>query len=232
MMKVLVRIPVSRLHGIVTLAAGEGAVWAPGDGFLSSFSTLFRIDQATNQVVAEIRLDGYSEGIAAGEGAVWVGTGSTVTRIDPKTNEVVARIPVGRNTWDRITVGAGGVWVLKMMDAMVYRIDPTTNQIVARDALEGTPSSVTSHQGFLWVSVKRKFTWGIGEPSYLMKIDPQRDAVIDRFAFPPEPYCSRDAGVELGGGANAIWAFKPARLNPPSTDARLWRIQTRSSETE
>lgn len=122
-----------------SLDVGEEAVWIvggrPGLAALFSKSTLFRIDPVTNQLTAQIPLEGYSEGIAIGEGAVWVGTGKTVTRIDPKTNAVVARIPVGRDTWgdtwDRISVGAGSIWVLKMVDAMVYRIDPATNRVVA-----------------------------------------------------------------------------------------------------
>lgn len=122
-------------YHISALDVGEGAVWIAGGrdwlGALFSKSTLFRIDPVTNQLTAEIPLEGFSEGIAIGEGAVWVGTGKTVTRIDPKTNAVVASIPVGRDTWDRISVGAGSIWVLKMMDAMVYRIDPATNRVVA-----------------------------------------------------------------------------------------------------
>lgn len=127
------------VYHISALDVGEGAVWIvggrPGLGALFSKSTLFRIDPVTNQLTAQIPLEGYSEGIAIGEGAVWVGTGKTVTRIDPKTNAVVARIPVGKDTWgdtwDRISVGAGSIWVLKMVDAMVYRIDPATNRVVA-----------------------------------------------------------------------------------------------------
>lgn len=323
--------PLSQWHLMATLDVGKNVVWVVGGGgtlpSMFSKSMLFRIDSATNQVVAEIPLDGYSEGIAIGEDAVWVGTGKTVTRIDTNTNEVVARIPVGRDTWDRISVGAGAVWVLKMMDAVVYRIDPptnrvvaeirvgpskeeriqrasgnfslqvllnpiglfmplagvllpdeigysqqqdwmpfpsltasadavwvtealsyahitpstrwhvlridpATNQVVAKISFQGRPYSVTSYQGFLWVSVRSGFSW-IGDvrkgiikesPCYLMKIDPKRNEVIDRLAFPPEPYCSGHDGVQLGEGSNTIWALKPARTDNSSGDAHLWRI--------
>jgi DNA-binding beta-propeller fold protein YncE len=134
------------------LDVGEGAVWVAGGRdwlwALFSKSTLFRIDSVTNQLAAEIPLEGFSEGIAIGEGAVWVGTGKTVTRIDPKTNAVVARIPVGRDTWDRISVGAGSIWVLKMVDAMLYRIDPATNQVVAE--IRVGPSQRERRQGQGW----------------------------------------------------------------------------------
>lgn len=330
-LEIMATTPVSQWHLMATLDVGKEAVWVVGGGgtlpSMFSKSMLSRIDSATNQVVAEIPLDGYSEGIAIGEGAIWVGTGNTVTRIDPKTNEVVARIPVGRDTWDRISVGAGAVWVLKMMDAMVYRIDPATNlvvaeirvgpskeerrqrasgdfspmvllnpmglfmplaglflpdeigysqqwdwmpfpsltasadavwvtealnyahitpatrwhvlridpatnQVVAKIPFQGRPYSVTNYQGFLWVSVRSGFSW-IGDarkgiikesPCYLMKIDPQRNEVIDRLVFPPEPYCSGHDGVQLGEGSNAIWALKPARTDNSSGDAHLWRI--------
>lgn len=139
-------------YRISTLDVGEGAVWIAGGrdwlGALFSKSSLFRIDPVTNQLTAEIPLDGFSEGIAIGEGAIWVGTGKTVTRIDPKTNEVVARIPVGRDTWDRISVGAGSIWVLKMVDAMLYRIDPATNRVVAE--IRVGPSQKERRQGESW----------------------------------------------------------------------------------
>lgn len=325
-------------YHIAALDVGEGAVWIAGGrdrlGALFSKSTLFRIDPVTNQLTAEIPLDGFSEGIAIGEGAVWVGTGKTVTRIDPKTNAVVARIPVGRDTWgdtwDRISVGAGSIWVLKMVDAMVYRIDPATNrvvaeirvgpsqrerrqgqglgfspellfypgalfvlpfvnllpdesgyslqldwmpfpsvtattdavwileatnyaritpdeqwhilridpatnQVVAKIPLHGRPYSVANFQGSLWVSVRRGFSWegdkrygGPKEtPCYLMKIDPQRDEVVDRLEFPPEPYCTHWDTVQLGGGLNALWTLRPAGTGVVRSigPGGLWRIE-------
>jgi Tol biopolymer transport system component len=59
--------------------------------------------------------DAVPNGVAAGEGAVWVSVQGSegndyVARIDPASNEVVARIPVNSSPWD-IAAGAGSVWV-------------------------------------------------------------------------------------------------------------------------
>ncbi|MGI9184816.1 MAG: hypothetical protein ACR2GZ_07615 [Solirubrobacteraceae bacterium] len=68
---------------------GEGSVWVTagrGDG------SVYRIDPATDRVVATIHVGGSVSGIAVGAGRVWVSRAAQgpgdVIRIDPHPNRV------------------------------------------------------------------------------------------------------------------------------------------------
>ena len=90
------------------LALGFGSAWVA----CRSQSEVQRIDRATGQIVAHIRLPGVSVwSVAAGEGAVWAISlrGSTVYRIDPLTNQVAAQIPLDAGV-PYLWAGGGAVW--------------------------------------------------------------------------------------------------------------------------
>ena len=60
-----------------------------------------RIDPLTNEIVEQIAVEAFPQGIDVGFCSVWVmsgdppeGTNGAVTRINPRTNEVVLSIPV------------------------------------------------------------------------------------------------------------------------------------------
>jgi hypothetical protein len=84
--RVVAEVPIAahkRYGGAWTVAAGEGAVWAQSaDG-----GELFKVDPATNEVVAERDLGDYSDGLAVYGGAVWsvnqVTVGTRLYRVDP-----------------------------------------------------------------------------------------------------------------------------------------------------
>lgn len=115
-------------------------------------------------VTHTIEVGPFSEGIAIGEGGVWVasthdgGTGpGDIVRIDPQTGEIVDTIPVGSLPgWEwgggGIAVGQGSVWVLgaERIDgdirAIVQQIDPSTNSVV--DVIE---LGMGSSAGDVWV---------------------------------------------------------------------------------
>lgn len=67
---------------------GEGAVWAQ-----SVRGRLFKVDPATNEVVAEVDLGDYSSDLAVYGGSVWataqVSVGTRLFRVDPRTAQVV-----------------------------------------------------------------------------------------------------------------------------------------------
>lgn len=84
---------------------------------------LVRVDQRTNEIVAEtplgVQITGYEDEVRVGGGSVWVvgvtwnqerdtEYGSDLIRIDPATNAVSARVPVGGFS---LQVGAEDVWV-------------------------------------------------------------------------------------------------------------------------
>src|SRR5205823_426042 len=105
------------LTSSLTLRAG-GSTAPPARGLKPSPSTL------DPSGVATVPISAFPEGIAAGEGGVWVvagtgdGTGrADIVRLDPRTGKVVAKIPdVPIPSWEfggaGIATGAGGVWVV------------------------------------------------------------------------------------------------------------------------
>jgi YVTN family beta-propeller protein len=163
--------------------------------------TLVRIDPETRQVVKRIPLPATPDGIAVGEGAVWVVHGrlGTVTRVDPAFDTVVETIELAEraNTYvtGGIAVGEGFVWGV-FGDATLARLDPSTNR-EAGDVLAGTgPTSVVAAFGSIWVS-------NSGESS------------VERYAagaFPGEPVDELTVGgapTGLSAGADAIWVASP-----------------------
>ena len=91
--RVVAEVPIAeqaRYGGAWTVAVGEGAVWAQSaDG-----GELFKVDPATNEVVAERDLGDYSSDLAVYGGAVWsvnqVTVGTRLYRDDPRTTRVDA----------------------------------------------------------------------------------------------------------------------------------------------
>jgi virginiamycin B lyase len=124
---------------IFSVAIGPEAIWVIGE---SEGGTTYRIDPATNAVVASISTPTpFATGIAAGHGAVWVPSrdNKVVYRIDPATNAVVATINMP-SLIGGLGVGPDAIWTSGFGDGKLYRIDPATNQVTA---------SVSTKQGNL-----------------------------------------------------------------------------------
>jgi streptogramin lyase len=114
--RVVAQIPIvehARYGGPQGVSLGEGAVWAQG-----ARGGLFKVDPATNEVVAERDLGGDSTSdLAAYGGAVWiaaqVSVGTRLYRIDPHAARVVASEhgpdPSGGG-FGGLVAGGGYVW--------------------------------------------------------------------------------------------------------------------------
>ena len=125
---VVARIP---LHATeFDMADGLGAVWLI-DLVEDNYSTLRRIDPATNQVTSSMLLDSSAGGITVGAGSIWVPMNydNTVERLDPH-GRVIARIPVGLQPQEPF-FAYGSVWVSNHHSASVSRIDPRTDRVAA-----------------------------------------------------------------------------------------------------
>jgi hypothetical protein len=98
--------------GAYRVAVGEGAVWAQ-----SVRGSPFKVDPATNEVVAEVDLGDYSSDLAVYGGSVGataqVSVGTRLFRVDPRTAQVVTSehgpdpSEVG---YGELVAGAGYVW--------------------------------------------------------------------------------------------------------------------------
>ena len=102
-----------KLSGI---AIGFDGVWVVNH----RDDTVARIDPATNDVVAQIKLGERGpndlcgmcvENVVVGDDAVWTANneGRSVSRIDPKSNKVTATIDLPLRPW-AVSMGGGSVW--------------------------------------------------------------------------------------------------------------------------
>lgn len=204
------------------IAFGFGAVWATS----SAEDTVYRVDPATNQVVAAIpvgdsgRVAGHK--LAVGFGAVWVANAGddTVSRIDPTTNQVAAVVPVGLLP-EAIEVGEGSVWVATNESepnaANLERIDPSTNRVARSltlpDSSRGRRELAVGH-GSIWVALERGFDGSV------LRIEPSTLEVVSVTVVP----CLEDIAAD----AESVWVTyqceEPGKL--------LWRINPLTNELD
>jgi YVTN family beta-propeller protein len=157
------------------IGANAAGVW------VTDFDTniVYRIDPATNTVVAQIPVGRNPEGLVATADAVWVANhrGGSVSRIDPVSNTVVATIkvgPEGPSGPQGIAVGLGSVWVGVPNLGSVVRIDAATNEIQATipDPWPALPcGGFAISPDAVWVS-------SCFETPFIARIDPATNAVV------------------------------------------------------
>lgn len=144
----------ARRGALKEIAVGEGALWISSNDIVADQYGVFRIDPASGKLVAKIRLRLGAQGVAAGEGAVWVANplGDTVSQIDPSTNRVVRTIRIGKDPI-AVAAGEGAVWVTNYMDGTVSRIDPERGRVVATIRVGPNPDRIAAGEGGVWVTV-------------------------------------------------------------------------------
>jgi hypothetical protein len=117
-------------YSLWSVGIGFGSVWVQASAAPPS-GQLFRVDPATNKLIATIAVGDPAKGgqyggtiVAIGPDAVWTSDASpTVSRIDPKTNQLVAaeHVDLGPTEW--IAVGAGSVWIRNQNQSVIERLD-------------------------------------------------------------------------------------------------------------
>ena len=175
-----------------SFAVTDGAVWVVTSNGGTNAGTVTRVNAATGEVVADIKVANDSHGIAAAGGFVWVTstTGNSVTQIDTTTNAVVATIAVDPGP-RFIAAGEGGVWALCQGTGTVAHIDPATGHVVAaiNTNTPGGGGDVAAGEGFVWVTT-------FGRP--VTRVDPHTDKVIEQFEGP-------GFGDAIRAGAGYVW---------------------------
>jgi streptogramin lyase len=184
------------------VAAGAGGVWvtSPNRGVVT------RVDPETFEIVAEIPLDGFPQGIAVGFGSVWVAAGDPpdgahggVSRIDPSTTEVVRTILVPHlpvpNRPEFLATGAGSVW-LTSNNGTIAQVDPRANQLVdtIRVTDGGRMSVAASGSAVYAIEIT-----GPGEDAPIFVIDPETGEVSQA------PVEAGDSPLGMDFGANSLW---------------------------
>lgn len=204
-------------EGATCVAAGLGGVWVTE----ADLNKVVRIDPATNEVVAEIALDGLPQGIAVGFGSVWVATSDPpdganggVSRIDPATNAVVKTILVP-NLPEFVAIGAGAVWT-SSNNGTIAEVDPQTNQLVGSIRVtEGGRMTLSAGGGAVWAAEIQT----TGEASPLYRIDP---TTLKAEQLPATFPAVTPLGMAFGAGA--LWvadysAGDVVRYVPPDAAA-------------
>ncbi|MET0762716.1 MAG: protein kinase [Thermoleophilaceae bacterium] len=191
------------------VAVGEGAVWV----LSLEDRTVERIDPETKQVVRRFRTRETPLDIAAGLGALWVGTGERLSRLDPKTGAVTRTVKLpdrgyqgdlGFLNWGfpQIAVGAGAIWAINP-DRTVSRIDPKTGR---REATIDVDAAT--------IAAGKEGVWFIdaADTVAVTPIDPS----TNRVGRPVRVGAQNLSAVAVGGGY--VWASAEG-------DGLVWRIE-------
>lgn len=140
----------------------------------------------------------FPEGVAIGNGAVWVATlpatgrGGDLLRLDLATGDVLARIAMpSLPSWEfggaGITTGLGSVWVAAYgtgdhADTVVYRVDPATNSMTETiDIGAGDAADIWVDETGIWVL---SFPTQAAGPMFLYRADPISHEVTDTIEIP------------------------------------------------
>ena len=182
---------------------GNGAVWLLN----ADDRTISRIDPKTRAKMGHVESPSGVTDIAAGAGALWVGTGEgqggnwtdTVHRFDAATSRLThtETLPEGLSGGDRfylnsgftqMAVGAGGVWVTG--GGGVARLDPRTGALVA--TVDADASRIAAGREGVWYI-------SVFDAGAVTRINPRKNRtgrVID----------VGDAGLSgIAVGAGSVW---------------------------
>ncbi len=202
------------------MGTGFGSLWTNSGGFLK------RIDPATHQVVAQIKVNGSPyRGVGVGLGAVWIPSvgENTIQRIDPATNLVSATYPItlAGGSEGSIGVGEGAVWAVTSNGGTnagtLTRMDPATGKVVADIPVSPDSHGVLVESGFVWVT-----SYAAGT---VIKVDPATNTVVADIPVKKGPRF-------LAGGLGAVWVLcqgtgTVARIDP-ATNAVVADIDTKT----
>jgi len=201
------------------IALGEGSLWLLN----TEDARVSRVDPRTGAVIRSFEPRGRPTDIAAGAGALWIGTGpgytTRVSRVDPVTAEATrtVRLPGGGSGDDGISsegfpliaVGAGAVWAISP-NGTISRLDAASGRRVAtiRPKPAG-PYAIAAGDAGVWLLV---------EENVIARLAPRTNRTRD----PIELGSNRLLGIAVGAGA--VWAT--------SEEGVLWRVEPEPSSIE
>lgn len=178
--------PCSSTEGVSFIAYGDGSLWV----VVGLDEVVWRIDPGPETVTTAIprSIAGFpyvGQGIAVGEGAVWVNGPDNVTRIEPDTNSS-ATIDV-RHRLGGIAAGEGGVWTADSREGVLWRIDPVREAPVRTINVGAGSLGVAAGAGSVWVANSIDGT--------VSRIDPVTSEVVKTIEVGGTP-----RGVAVGEG--------------------------------
>jgi virginiamycin B lyase len=182
------------------LMIAAGTLWSPS----CEENVIYRIDVATNKVVAKVPVGPANTegGIAFGAGSAWMPSDpkGIVSRIDPATNKVIAEIKVAPGSFTAV-FGYGLVWVSSTEKNLISVIRPASNEVVREIPVDSAPRFMAAGEGYVWSLNQTKGT--------VTKIDPVTMKVLATIEVGVP-----GTGGDIAAGEGAIWVS--ARTIPVS----------------
>jgi virginiamycin B lyase len=172
----------------------EDAVWIAG----SKPYSVQRIDPATNQIVAKIRLSGEAcSGLALGFRSVWVpvcGRKPQLVRINTQTNRITAVLPVApAGPEGGITASSDSVWMVTDKEGTTLsRIEPATNTVRQKIAIPAGSYNPMSSGDAVWITGHDK--------DLLTAVDATSGKVLGSVPVGPKPRF-------LTSGGGSVWTL-------------------------
>jgi peptide/nickel transport system substrate-binding protein len=111
------------------------------------------IDTKNGSISGAVGVGSAPNGVAAGDGAVWVANtdDNTVARVDNETRTLRQTIQVG-GAPAGVAVSPRAVWVANAVDGTVSRIDPSSNTVVQNINVGNGPTAVAYGAKKVWVA--------------------------------------------------------------------------------
>ena len=160
--------------------------------------TVIRIDPVTGTPGRPISVEDGADGVAAGDGSVWVigRSAGVLSRIDPASRTVAGTTHVG-NEPAAVAVGPDAVWVANGADGTVSKIDPSSGHLEGVFPVGKQPSGIAvAADGHVWVANAGSAT--------LTELDPATGHVIRTVPTGAPP-----GGVALDGETVYVAAQVP-----------------------
>ena len=175
----------------VALAFGDRALWVAerGDGSVA------QISPASNKLIRRVESVNAPSALAAGYGAIWIGSAvdRTVTRVRADGSERV--IPLGASP-SAIAVGAGAVWITSEETGTLFRVEPRTGTVVRGIGVGNRPVAVAAGESGVWVVNRQDAT--------VSRIEQATNRVSNTIAVARDPtaivLAGSDAWVAAGDG--------------------------------
>jgi outer membrane protein assembly factor BamB len=173
--------------GAIALFARVGSSGEGADGTKTGSTapghSVVRLDPETGDVVQTVgglsfRLQPYfTNGLAVGEGGVWVGSVPNVVHVDPITGTIRATISIAGQPGGVMlpAVAFRTIWV--STGPVLERINPATDKLLPPISL--VPPSEATSPGRTWIATGEERVWVAG-PTLVVEVDPIGGRVVRR----------------------------------------------------
>jgi DNA-binding beta-propeller fold protein YncE len=134
------------------VAVGGGAVWV--STILLEPISIFRVDPATNRIVARVDTGHPVSGpLAFGDSVLWVANNDGyLTRIDARSNKVTGNFELGSPEWAAMLAVGKDLWISAPLDNLLAKFDPATGAVASTIRAGARPQEFAFLGTNVWVA--------------------------------------------------------------------------------